>query len=626
MKQSQSVSLPLSPTPTPTRCMRSLIAALTLSALVVGCSTAATDQTPKDVAGSPTENSAEKQSSDTEPDERNGKDVANTSDEDGESTASDALQPAVPETPIPDASVYPLLAAEFALRERQFDYALTLLSEQALLLDDPEIARRALKLAEFRNNDAAALAMAVRLTELDKSDAAAAATAMSLLIRSGQNERALGFAREAKRRGARINAPALLTNYPELPEAQQQNMQVAFESLATDWPADEDIAIAQALLRREMGDLTGSLEALERVFEQNRYEDRALVLWTQIKNEQEDPKAFDRIASAIEAQPENEQLRLQYARLLATNDDYEGARLQFEALREMSPRNGDYLLSLALIDYEIQDYVAANSHFRELIALGQKVNEAHYYIGRIAEDLLDMDSAILSFNRVGPGREFLDARRRGGALLLDDGNRVGFHQMFDAARRMNPGLAERLFMLEADLLLDREAQADAIEVYGRALSIFPESLALQYGRAMAYEAQEDIAGMERDMRAILEREPDNATTLNALGYSLTQNTERYEEAAELIERALELSPGEAAILDSLGWVYFKLGRLDDAIPPLEAAYAQLPDPEVAAHLGEALWALGRTDEAKNIWQEALTRDPGNSHVTEALRRTGAALD
>jgi len=177
-------------------------------------------------------------------------------------------------------------------------------------------------------------------------------------------------------------------------------------------------------------------------------------------------------------------------------------------------------------------------------------------------------------------------------------------------------------MLQANLFEERDLIDRALATYDQALSIFTDSLALQYARAMTHEQRGDIAKAEQDLRAIIARDPNNATTLNALGYTLTVHTTRYQEAAELIEKANEITPGEAAILDSLGWVYFKLQRYNDAEAYLRQAYRLLPDPEVAAHLGETLWVMGRTEDALAIWRDALTRTPNNSHVTQTMGRLG----
>ena len=137
---------------------------------------------------------------------------------------------------------------------------------------------------------------------------------------------------------------------------------------------------------------------------------------------------------------------------------------------------------------------------------------------------------------------------------------------------------------------------------------------------MLAEEQGDLAGMESDLQAIIDAEPDNATALNALGYTLANRTTRYEEAFALISQALALQPGEPAILDSMGWVLYRMNRNDEALEYLSRAYAAFPDPEVAAHLGEVLWITGDTDNALLVWQGGLMKDPDNTVLVETLER------
>ena len=533
--------------------------------------------------------------------------------------------PPPPETPIPADSLLPLLQAEFLLRERRFDDALALLTEQALLLSDPALTRRALRLAEFQKDNSRALSLAIKLTEQDQSDAAAATTAMGLHIRAGDAQRALQFARTARERGARINAPALLVVWESLTPADQRAMATAIESLAADWPDDTDIAIALAYLRLEQNNTEAALAALAPVLERQPDEERALLLWTQLQLDAGSSDPYKPIRAAVERNPDNESLRLQYARLLASAELIKPAQDQFAALITLNPRNGDYLFSLALLEIETQDLDKALINLQALADLGQRPDEANYYLGRVHEGLGEDAMAIDAYDRVTPSRQFLDAARRSAELRLNNGDTQAFQDGFTRSRAQYPGQAEQLYTLEAQLLREIDELESAVEVYSEALDLFPESMSLQYGRAMTYEALDDFAGMERDLRGILAREPNNATTLNALGYTLTVHTQRYEEAAELIERALALSPGEPAILDSLGWVYFKLGRYIQAVDLLSEAYQLFPDAEVAAHLGEALWVAGKEQDALAIWRSSLEQQPEASHVPETLERLGVSL-
>jgi len=528
-----------------------------------------------------------------------------------------------PETPIPEDNLLPLLQAEFALRARDYNQAVALLSEQATLLTDPALARRALRLAEFVTDAERAAAMAVRLVELDPEDGAAQAAASGWLSRTGRPVRALEFAGNAYELGHPVNVATTLGNYEQMDDDSKAAIAEALHNLATRWPDDNEIAIASSLLARLEQDWRRAESFLLPVLERSPEDVRAIMLWTQLQLDQSLPNPLQRLEDGVAAFPANQELRLQYARLLGSEGDYTGAREQFALLLEVDPSNPELLSTAALLDFELEFFDAAQLKFEQLIALGERPDEAHYYIGRIEMSRDRYPEAIESFAQVGPSREFRDAKARAASLLADTAFASDIRDFFEAQRRAFPGNAEQLFLLEADAL--RDWDGEALKAYDRGLTAFPRSFSLLYGRAMVHEADGELTAMETDLRRILEQDPNHAATLNALGYTLTNHTERYKEAADLIERALALSPGDPAILDSLGWVYYKLGQLAQSEALLRQAHQAFPDPEVAAHLGEVLWIQGKEIEARDIWRDGLSRVPQHSIILEALQRLGAEL-
>jgi len=528
-----------------------------------------------------------------------------------------------PETPIPEDNLLPLLQAEFALRARDYNQAVALLSEQAALLTDPALARRALRLAEFVTDAERAAAMAVRLVELDPEDGAAQAAASGWLSRTGRPVRALEFAGNAYELGHPVNVATTLGNYEQMDDDSKAAIAEALHNLATRWPDDNEIAIASSLLARLEQDWRRAESFLLPVLERSPEDVRAIMLWTQLQLDQSLPNPLQRLEDGVAAFPANQELRLQYARLLGSEGDYTGAREQFALLLEVDPSNPELLSTAALLDFELEFFDAAQLKFEQLIALGERPDEAHYYIGRIEMSRDRYPEAIESFAQVGPSREFRDAKARAASLLADTAFASDIRDFFEAQRRAFPGNAEQLFLLEADAL--RDWDGEALKAYDRGLTAFPRSFSLLYGRAMVHEADGELTAMETDLRRILEQDPNHAATLNALGYTLTNHTERYKEAADLIERALALSPGDPAILDSLGWVYYKLGQLAQSEALLRQAHQAFPDPEVAAHLGEVLWIQGKEIEARDIWRDGLSRVPQHSIILEALQRLGAEL-
>ena len=539
------------------------------------------------------------------------------------STPEKSREPLPIETPIPDDSVRPLLEAEFALRARDFEHGLALLADQAVILNDPLLARRALRLAEFVNDADRATAMAMRLSELDPSDGAAAAAASGWLARTGNPLLALDYAELAVTLGVSVNVAANLGGYGQLDPKTQEAIAEKISDLATHWPENDQIAIAASLLARLNKDPVEAEAFLSPVLARDPENVRAVMLWTQLQLDQSAAAPFQRLADTLAAFPNNQELRLQYARLLGSEGDYDAARDQFALLLEQEPENPELLATSAILEFELEYYDEALEKFDNLISLGERLNEAYYYKGRIAAMRDEYPSAIAAFGAVGPSREFSDAKSRASQLLVDTAFASDIKSFFADQRQRYPTSAEQLFLLEADALKDWTGES--LRAYDRGLTAFPRSFSLLYGRAMVHEAAGSYTKMEEDLRSILAQDPDHAATLNALGYTLTNHTDRFEEAAQLIERALALSPGDPAILDSLGWVYYKLGYFEQSESLLRRAHQSFPDPEVAAHLGEVLWVQGRQIEAKDIWRAGLSRVPEHPIILEAVGRLGADL-
>ena len=540
------------------------------------------------------------------------------------STSAPPPEPAVakpPERPFPDDSLYPLLVAEFALRRRAYDVALDQYLEQSRILRDAGVSAHTTHLTQFMQREREALQAARLWVELDPHNAEANNTVANLLVRQGRSIEALPYMAEVERQGEVANFPLLLNGFNRLDEQQRGHLVSGINAVASEFPGNTRLLLTQALIHAEFDQYNQALEKLEEIFSQEPYQPQAILLEAKILLTQHAKKPYARLQRALQDNPEDKRLRLQYARLLTTSD-LAAAREQFEILSAQSPRDGDLLLSLALINREIGDDLAAKAYLGQMLALEQRVDEAHYYLGRIAENEGDAQSAVSHYMQVEEGREYLQANSRIGHILIAAGQLEKSHDWFNQQRAEKPLGREQLYGLEADLLIQAGATAEAMQVLNQSLAETPETTSLLYARSMLAEQRDDLVQMEADLRAIIANEPDNSTALNALGYSLANRTERYEEALALISQALALEPDEPAILDSMGWVLYRTGRYEEALDYLTRAYAEFPDPEVAAHLGEVLWVNGDTDAATQVWQGALLKDPNHAILLSTLERLG----
>ncbi|MEJ2530921.1 MAG: tetratricopeptide repeat protein [Halioglobus sp.] len=534
-------------------------------------------------------------------------------------TPEEKAEPA--ERHFPDESLYPLLVAEFALRRQAYDVALDNYLEQAPRLRDPGVSAHTTHLAQFMQRETEALEAVQLWVQLEPGSVEANNTLATLLVRQGRNIEAVPHLAVVARHAKQANFPMLLSDFADMAPDKQARLQAAIEELALEFPDDPALLLTRALVLAETEQFDRALELLDVLFEEEPFQQQALLLEARILLRQGARDPFRRVELALAADPEDTRLRLQYGRLL-TSTDMAAAREQFEILSAQSPRDDDLLMSLALINREIGDDARAETYLRQLLELGQRQDEAHYFLGRIAEDAGDVETAASHYMRVGESREFASASNRLGRILISAGEIEESREWFARQRERYPRQREQLYGIEAELLREAGALEASMAVLNAALSEMPESASLRYARSMLGEQQNDLALMERDLRAIIARDPDNATALNALGYSLANRTDRYGEAYQLISRALALSPDEPAILDSMGWVLYRKGRYEEALDYLTRAYAAFPDPEVAAHLGEVLWVSGKTGAASTVWQGALRKDPDHEVLVSTLKRLG----
>lgn len=530
----------------------------------------------------------------------------------------------IPERAFPDESMYPLLVAEFALRRKSYDVALKHYMEQSATLRDSGVSAHTTHLSQYMQREHEALEASSLWVELEPNNAEANHTLATLLIRKGRPVEAVPHMAVAQRQGTAVHFPALLSGIRALDGQQRAQLSQGIDELTAEFPDNIKLLLTQSLLQAELKNYELALDKLDHLFELEPVHMQALVLEAKILLEQKTSKPFAHIEGVLKEEPDNSELRLQYAKLL-TRNDIAAAREQFEILSAQSPRDGDLLFSLALINRETGDQEAAAGYLRQVLALGQREDEANYYLGRVSEDDDKPLDAITHYMKVEDSTQFMPANNRIGRILLEKGQGERSTNWFVEQREKNPSRREQLYSLEAELLSVAGEANSALSLLNEALGTYPDASALRYSRAMLLEQRDDLEGVERDLRRILESEPDNTTALNALGYILANRTERYAEALELVTRALALQPNEPAILDSMGWVLFRSGRSEEALEFLTRAYADFPDPEVAAHLGEVLWSHGKTEAAIAVWQGAAIKDPEHKILRDTLDRLGVDI-
>jgi tetratricopeptide (TPR) repeat protein len=531
-----------------------------------------------------------------------------------------AVAAPAPLRPFPADSFYDLLVAEVAVRRGDYDIALGNYLQQAQITRDAEVAARATRLAQFLRAEQPALEAALLWAELAPEDVEAQFTVASLLARNERPLEAMPPMVKVLDAGAKANFATIAASASQQPEEVQRQLLQNFEALLAERPDNIELKTGKALLLQQIGEREAALGLIREVLAQAPEETHAIIIEARLLQELErDSEAFTRLEQVVEQNPYNRRLRLQYARLL-TETDLPRAREQFEVLLQQSPDDPDLVLSLALVSRESGALDDAERYFNQLLELGHHTGEAHYYLGQLAEQRADRETALQHYEQIPPSEEFLPAIARAIELRLAAGDLPGVRRHLGSLRRHYPQHAVRLYLLESEILMQRKQFESGNQLLTEALKHYPQQPNLLYARSMFSERRRDVPLLEKDLRAILARDPDSATALNALGYVLANLTDRIEEAYQLIRRAHELKPEDPAILDSMGWVEYRRGNLELALDYLERAYADFPDEEVAVHLGEVLYHLGHRDRARDVLLDALQKDPNSDLVRAAIKR------
>jgi tetratricopeptide (TPR) repeat protein len=321
---------------------------------------------------------------------------------------------------------------------------------------------------------------------------------------------------------------------------------------------------------------------------------------------------------ALELAPGDFDARLALASLLSGSKRVDAADKVLAAAPEVSDRV--YAARIANAAAEPSPRLLRRID-RALVRAGADVRSRAFLLGQVAELAARQDDAIAWYEQEPAGPAWHDAQLRRAVLLVEHRKDAdAMRRVLDTTREQAQAEEERVdaWLLEAELLAPDPAAVAA--VYGEALARHPRDFRLLYARALHRVGIDDIAGAEGDLRAILVIDPENPQVLNALGYTLADRTDRYGEALVMIEKALAAQPDDAAFVDSMGWVQYRLGNLDKALEYLRRAYALAEDGEIAAHLAEVLWVKGERAEAERLWREALVRWPDNRPLLESVRR------
>ena len=520
-------------------------------------------------------------------------------------------------------TLYSLLTAEIAGSRQQYDLALANYTQQAKITRDPQVAARATMIARYLGATQTGLEMSLLWAERAPKDKEALANASLGLMQAGRLQEAFEMSRKLYLAGGEPLFQNIAANAESLTKPARERLLQSFKNLLPRYNRDEQLLVGIGVLLQQQNSFDEAMTYTQKALTLYPRSIPAAILEANLLHElKRDREAIAKMAELLTFYPDNISLRNQYAHIL-THYDLALAQQQFAIISKQQPKNADAVLSLGIIAMERKDYKAANKAFEKLLDDEQHTSTAHYYLGRLAEAQQNWQEAIFNYLQVERGNDFLSATISLLDIFIKQGDFISAQQHMNRVRVRFPDQSESLYLLHSQALIKHNYLAEGEKVLNDALITLANSSKLLYARAILYIQRNQKGDAERDLRHILQFEPDNAVALNSLGYMLADDNQRYREAEELLTKAHNLKPDDPVIIDSLGWLHYRQGNYVEAIRELRQAYTSYQEPAVAAHLGEALWVTGAQEEARSIWQEGIKQSPEDTNIPATMKRLKA---
>lgn len=518
---------------------------------------------------------------------------------------------------------YELLVSELAIRRGELEVAAEGYSRASERTDDPRVAERATQLAIYREQWETAESAANRWLALDSEAVGAHEALAQIHLRQGNTEAAVLAFRGWIDSSADKTEIFLLINGLLLSNPQLELAYGVAGALADQYPEQPLAHVGKAQLALSLSDSDEAVAAAEEALLLDDTLVDALLVKAQVQISQgRSPDAVETLQKAITEQPDSLALHLGFAQLLVESRLYDRAGPVLEQAAQLSQGDAATWLRLGLLALTASRNDQAKTYLTGVLEYDSFNERAQFYLGRIADRNNDYETAIAHYDSVPQGEFFLTARMRAAELSADGGDvESGVERLRELnSEAADPAAKVQLIVSESRMLQVAERGTEAIDVLSVGLEEHPGDAELLYARALAAEKNGNNQLFEDDLVEVIKTDADNAHAMNALGYHFVVNNIRLDEAEVHLERALELEPEDAAIIDSLGWLRFRQGRFEEAKELLSEAYAIYPDAEIAAHLGEVLWALGDESGAKSLWDRALADEPEHVILNDVVNR------
>ncbi|HVP86536.1 MAG TPA: tetratricopeptide repeat protein [Casimicrobiaceae bacterium] len=525
--------------------------------------------------------------------------------------------------------MYKILVGDIALQRGEPGVAARAYYEAAREAQDAGLARRATEVALFARQRSLALQAAQLWQKLDPSSDRARQMASMLALPSGGADLKADLAKllaDAAGKGNTLGEAFLQLNRALSGQQDKTAVYKLVTELAQPYPGvpEAQFAVALAGYNTGLNDVevaSASMRAVDRALELNPGWERAVLLKADLLAKNSRESAISYLTAFLADSPQSRPAAGALAQLYTEDKRYGDARAVFQRLLDADPTDRELEYAVAALSFQMRDYPAAERGFLKLKDAGfGEPGAVSFYLGEIAEETHRYDDAIARYREITEGDRVWAAKLRIAAVMSKQGKTAAARSFL---ANLEPDGAEQEIQLkqaDAQLLQDAKDYKGAYAVLNDALAGDPDSVDLLYDIAMVAEKLDRLDEVESRLKRVIELKPDNAQALNALGYTLVDRTQRAAEGMSLIEKAHTLAPDDPFILDSMGWGNYRLGNLDESEKFLRRALAERPDPEIAAHLGEVLWAKGERTSARDVWQAQLKETPDNPVLLETVRR------
>lgn len=518
--------------------------------------------------------------------------------------------------------LFMLLTAELAGQRGQYDIALEGYMEAAKRVHDPRFAERAAMIAMYmKDSNKTNEAVALWVRQDPKNQAARKIAALSAL-RAGNKKAAT----EHLNMLLNIDPAGFENAVLELAGILQKDGKIntlydALDTLSVQHPDQAVIFYMQSLLAMQKKEIYLAESKIQQALKVRPGWDKALIFQAQIAVFSGDlNKAKTLLKEASLKYPDNNKISKILAQVLIKAEDYDAAAEVYQYIISADPRDIESQFALGLVYLQVDKDEQAEDVFKKLLEQPEWKYQASFYLGKIEEKHDHSKKALVWFDKVTDGPFVFDASISAISLLAKDKQFDEANSRLSLLQSKFPKQKLRLLLVQAELYSQQKQYEKAFNLLTEALVDFPDQKELLYTRALMAERvnKPDIA--EADLKKILAMDPDNVEALNALGYTLLNKPDRYADAEKYLQHALSLEPDAAVIIDSYGWLQFKLGNNEKALDYLQQAYEKQPENEIAAHLAEVLWVLGRKDEARKLFNKAIKDAPDDEYLMDFQRR------